>query len=360
MTTSISDSDPEPNRNPNNDNEKTRYPPDLYYLSPTFEKWCPLRCSDLYTLKDEGVFVDSQPVHHHPTSHHPIRYIKLFGVLVSIDDFFRRRVYTIDDGSGACVECVALLPAPSPSLPAGSSTTNPAYHPGNKESEPHSVANPSIPWSLISECSILRVLGTVSQFNGMIQLQVVKITVVGSTDVERKWWDECADFKRDVLGKEWVVSEEKIKRHMREKEKARRGDEKIRKRTREREDANDGRQRHNKSSEEKDEKDREAARLLSMASRPAVSSKSHPHLLSHRKSSTSTSSSSSSSTTNNPPYKPPRLTSSSSSSSTHVSGPTIPGTSIKKRFHHLPITSATIAAVIPERDRAKYKDTLGL
>jgi hypothetical protein len=191
----------------------------------------------------------------------------------------------------------------------------------------------------------------VDQFNGMLQLQVVKITVVGSTDVERKWWDECADFKRDVLGKEWVVSEEEIKLHTREKEKLRRrgqkggvdgkrGDEKTRKRTREKEGTTDTKRRHKKSSTEKDEKERESAGHLSIAPRPAVSSKSHPHLHPPRKPSASTSS--------NPPFKPPK------SVSNLVSAPAIPGTTIKKRYHHLPI-----AAVIPENDRAKY-DTLGL
>ncbi|PQE16928.1 ob-fold nucleic acid binding domain-containing protein [Rutstroemia sp. NJR-2017a BBW] len=358
MTTSVSDCDP--NRDPNNGSSKPRYPPDLYHLSPTFGKWCPLRCSDLYTLKNEGVFVDSQPVHHHPTSHHPIRYIKLLGVVVSIDDFGRRRVYTIDDGSGACVECVALLPAPSPSLflvPSTIDSSNPtsmnsANPTKNKESEPPSAANPSIPWSLISECSILRVLGMVDQFNGMLQLQVVKVTVVGSTDVERKWWDECADFKRDVLGKEWVLSQEEIRQHTKEKERLRRrgqkagvegkrGDEKTRKRTREKEGTVDAKRRHKKSSTEKDKNDTESARSLSTAPRPAVSSKFHPHLHPPRKPLTSTS--------NNPPYKPPRST------SNLASGPAIPGTSIKKRYQHLPIT----AAVIPEKDRDKY-DTLGL
>ncbi|TGO42193.1 hypothetical protein BHYA_0011g00270 [Botrytis hyacinthi] len=39
--------------------------------------------------------------------------------------------------------------------------------------------------------------------------------MVGSTDVERKWWDECRELKdpeRGVLGREWVVGSEEVER----------------------------------------------------------------------------------------------------------------------------------------------------
>ncbi|TGO19653.1 hypothetical protein BTUL_0003g01080 [Botrytis tulipae] len=39
--------------------------------------------------------------------------------------------------------------------------------------------------------------------------------MVGSTDVERKWWDECRELKdpeRGILGREWVVGSEEMER----------------------------------------------------------------------------------------------------------------------------------------------------
>ncbi|TGO61713.1 hypothetical protein BCON_0025g00400 [Botryotinia convoluta] len=47
------------------------------------------------------------------------------------------------------------------------------------------------------------------------QLQIVKMGIVGSTDVERKWWDECRELKdpeRGILGREWVVGKEEMGR----------------------------------------------------------------------------------------------------------------------------------------------------
>lgn len=33
-------------------------PPNLYHLSPTYQKWCALRCADIITLKDRRVYVE--------------------------------------------------------------------------------------------------------------------------------------------------------------------------------------------------------------------------------------------------------------------------------------------------------------
>lgn len=196
-------------------------PLNLYHLSPTIQKWCALRCADIATLKTRGVYYENKPIHHY--LNHPIRYIKLIGLVASIDDFLRCRVYTIDDSSGVCIECVALLPPPPPpSKPSSSTTTttiststaNPPTTQIQAPSEP-SVNQPQIPWDTISECKIVRILGVMGTYMTMPRLQIVKMGVVESTDVERKWWDECAGLKdpsMGILGMEWVVSEEEIER----------------------------------------------------------------------------------------------------------------------------------------------------
>ncbi|KAJ8064654.1 hypothetical protein OCU04_006977 [Sclerotinia nivalis] len=193
-------------------------PLNLYHLSPTIHKWCALRCADIATLNTRGVYYENKPIHHY--LNHPIRYIKLIGLVVSTDDFARRRVYTIDDSSGVCIECVALLPPPPPANPSSSTTstsTSTSNLPTTQSltpSEP-SITHPQIAWDSISECKIVRILGVMGTYMSMPQLQIVKMGVVGSTDVERKWWDECAGLKdpsSGILGREWVVSQEEIER----------------------------------------------------------------------------------------------------------------------------------------------------
>ncbi|TGO30943.1 hypothetical protein BPAE_0002g00340 [Botrytis paeoniae] len=195
-------------------------PPNLYDLSPTIHKWCALRCADIVSLSTRGVYFEDKLIHHY--LNHPIRYIKLIGLIVSIDTFARRRVYTIDDSSGVCIECVALLPLPS----SGTSSHPPPPPPPSTPS----ITTPQIPWNDISECKVVRILGIMGSYMQVPQLQIVKMGVVGSTDVERKWWDECRGLKdpeRGILGREWVVGKEEIerwrrrerRRKMREEEK---------------------------------------------------------------------------------------------------------------------------------------------
>ncbi|KAF7907504.1 uncharacterized protein EAF01_005090 [Botrytis porri] len=203
-------------------------PPNLYELSPTIHRWCALRCADIVSLSTRGVYFEDKLIHHY--LNHPIRYIKLIGLIVSIDTFARRRVYTIDDSSGVCIECVAILPLP----PSGNPPTSHVEPPLNNPPNTPSLTTPQIPWTEISECKVVRILGIMGSYMQVPQLQIVKMGIVGSTDVERKWWDECRELKdpeRGVLGREWVVGKEEMerwrrrerRRKVREEEKRGRG-----------------------------------------------------------------------------------------------------------------------------------------
>ncbi|KAF7941299.1 hypothetical protein EAE99_000936 [Botrytis elliptica] len=194
-------------------------PPYLYDLSPTIHKWCALRCADIISLTTRGVYFEDKLIHHY--LNHPIRYVKLIGLVVSIDTFARRRVYTIDDSSGVCIECVALLPLPSSEAASNSnSNSNLNCHPPSSSSP--SITTPQIPWNDITECKVVRILGIVGSYMQVPQLQIVKMGIVGSTEVERKWWDECRELKdpeRGFLGREWVVGREEMERWKRRERK---------------------------------------------------------------------------------------------------------------------------------------------
>ncbi|KAF5879520.1 uncharacterized protein Bfra_006728 [Botrytis fragariae] len=174
-------------------------PPYLYELSPTIHKWCALRCADIVSLTTRGVYFEDKLIHHY--LNHPIRYIKLIGLIVSIDTFARRRVYTIDDSSGNALHSYLSLPRELLQIPI--LLPAPVHH------------HPQIPWNDISECKVVRILGIIGSYMQVPQLQIVKMGIVGSTDVERKWWDECRELKdpeRGILGREWVVGREEMER----------------------------------------------------------------------------------------------------------------------------------------------------
>jgi hypothetical protein len=167
---------------------------------------------------------------------HPVKWVKIIGVVVAIDEFATRRVYTIDDASGACIECSCILPAPTPAsiklLPGVTSTSktessNTAAQPTKieiKSAEPQSVTNPSIPYGIIDVGTTLKIKGRVGSFRDIIQIEAVNATVVKDMDVEIKFWDEALNFRKDVIGQRWVLSEEVVEEIRRMEEKRRRRD----------------------------------------------------------------------------------------------------------------------------------------
>lgn len=82
-----------------------------------------------------------------------------------------------------------------------------------KGMEQPSTLNPQIPWQQgIDVGSVLKIKGQLTKFREMMQVDVIKIDIIGSTELEVKCWEEVFAFRRDVLSKPWVVSAEEGKR----------------------------------------------------------------------------------------------------------------------------------------------------
>lgn len=85
----------------------------------------------------------------------------------------------------------------------------------------------------MEECTPVRITGIMGNYMGQPQIQIMKMMVIPSTDMERIWWDECSLLKspEGALGSPWNVSSETIdkwerrerKRKAKEREKGRGG-----------------------------------------------------------------------------------------------------------------------------------------
>ena len=75
-----------------------------------------------------------------------------------------------------------------------------------------STLNPLIPWESVDTGSVLKIKGQVTKFRDMMQVEVIKIDIIAGTEGEVKCWGEVLAFRRDVLSKPWVVSEEERRR----------------------------------------------------------------------------------------------------------------------------------------------------
>lgn len=186
---------------------------------------------------------------------HPVKWVRITGVVVAVDEFKGKRVFTVDDSSGMCIECTAIAPPPpppqtendKPSMPshlnqiaslmavrntgvinaAGDKKMREGKEKGMKAGAKGkdgrkvapSVQCPAVPWDEVDVGTVVKVKGRVTNWWDTIQIEIIKIEVLGCTDQEVRCWNEVLAFKRDVLSKPWVVSQEEEERCRREREK---------------------------------------------------------------------------------------------------------------------------------------------
>ncbi|PVH79178.1 hypothetical protein DL98DRAFT_655590 [Cadophora sp. DSE1049] len=240
------------------------YPDYCHSLSPTIGKWCPLLATDVQRLRTVGMFCDERALYHF--NNHPVKWVRITGVVVAVDEFKGKRVFTVDDSSGMCIECTAVAPPPpppvtdAPSLPPhlnqiaslmalqNNGTSKSADDRSKKEGKggvdkgkekmagaegkeggkvAPSVQIPAVQWDEVDVGTVVKVKGRVGNWWDTIQIEVIKIEVLRCTDQEVRCWNEVLAFKRDVLSNPWVVSKEEEDncRRAREKElrRARKG-----------------------------------------------------------------------------------------------------------------------------------------
>lgn len=150
---------------------------------------------------------------------HPIKWIRITGVIVAVDDFTTRRIYTVDDSSGMCIECTSPAPPPTPlilenptSYLTGQPLPKPAPAPkpqskAKDKDEPPSTDKPSIPEGL-DVGAVVKIKGKPSTFRDMKQIAIIKAEVIRGTEKEVRCWDEVMAWSSGVLGQPWEVSAE--------------------------------------------------------------------------------------------------------------------------------------------------------
>ncbi|KAI6708494.1 hypothetical protein JHW43_008990 [Diplocarpon mali] len=272
------------------------YPEYCHSLSPTIGKWCPLLVTDVHRLRNVGMFSDGtplpmslrrlrdgrlpgcfyrledpgfcglrsavcglppRPLYH--LDNHPVKWVRVTGVVLAVDECRGKRVYVVDDSSGMTVECAAIAPAPAPTAvvggdgrptrldplaaePAAPRSRSSAHANGDartrlaaacerkvggghaprrgEEGQPTpSVQLPAVPWQHIDVGTVVKVKGRVGEWWGTVQIEVVKMDVMRGVDEEVRCWDEVLAFRRGVVGRAWVVGEEMEARLRRERER---------------------------------------------------------------------------------------------------------------------------------------------
>ncbi|KAI1211268.1 uncharacterized protein F4807DRAFT_30564 [Annulohypoxylon truncatum] len=174
------------------------YPAYCFHLSPTINKWCPLRAIDIHGLERRPGFEADNVFF---SLNHPIRWVRIVGVVVAIDEYHGSRVYTIDDSTGACIECRVKIPKP-----ANDKCQNGVDH------ETTAVPPAPDPYSDIDVGMVVEAKGSTTIFRDQKQIQIQKLQRVRSTNQEVQFWNKIQEFRREVLSRPWVLERREIRR----------------------------------------------------------------------------------------------------------------------------------------------------
>lgn len=121
-----------------------------------------------------------------------MKWARIVGVVVEINEYRKersengRRVYTVDDSSGACIEAV--------------------------------VPTPTTLYQEVDVGSVVDVKGALSTFYDQKQIKITKMASLRSTTQELALWEKRAKFRREVLDKPWVLGNRDIRRCRKEAE----------------------------------------------------------------------------------------------------------------------------------------------
>lgn len=120
-------------------------------------------------------------------------------MVVAVDEFPHRRIYTVDDSDGLCIECVADVPKLDSHESAMAAAT-------------------TIPKD-VDVGTVVDVKGGLALFRGNKQIKIEKMTVLRSTDEEVVLWEKARQFRGDVLDKPWKLTDREIRRCRKEAER---------------------------------------------------------------------------------------------------------------------------------------------
>lgn len=183
------------------------YPARYFDASPTWNQWNRLTAADVHALRKEAGF-EGQNVYFH--LNHPIRFVRLVGVVVDIDQVANGKytLVTVDDGSSQCI----ITKIVRRELAKGDN----ADYPSNTtidNLDVHVVMGIPIIFvgsQRVDVGSLIKVKGTISTFRGLRQLELKRIFTMEDTNAEVQAWAEIAAYKRDVLSSPWSLSAAEI------------------------------------------------------------------------------------------------------------------------------------------------------
>lgn len=191
----------------------TFYEPKYYgLLSPTFHKWARLTAADVHALEEWPDRCPAQDTYFY--LNHPINLIRLVGVIVDFEAYDKRIVLVLDDSSGANIEITcARLPPDSRDKP-GKNEANPVKAEKDTPKDNRMIGQTKRGYTVdltgVDVGSVVKVKGGIGSFRGEKQMTLERLTLVRTTNEEAEAWAQNAAYRRDILSKPWVMSDDDL------------------------------------------------------------------------------------------------------------------------------------------------------
>lgn len=152
--------------------------------------------------------------------------MRIVGVVVAIDEFAGRRIFTVDDSSGKNIEAIVPITQPVATTTQARAATASAGRQIRsvaiqiKETTTLSLPQGSSPYADINVGSVVDVKGLLSTFRSECQIKIEKMVCVKATNQEVALWEKRSKFRREVLDKPWMLREKDVRKCRKEAERS--------------------------------------------------------------------------------------------------------------------------------------------
>ena len=137
---------------------------------------------------------------------HPIKWIRLVGVVVALDIYPKRWIMVLDDSSGLTLEVTCARPTPAVQNDPTALDGSTLNRNDNEPVQGLSATGRKIDLTGIDIGSLVKVKGCIATFRGERQLSLERIFNIHTTNGEVDSWAENSSFYADILGKPWIVN----------------------------------------------------------------------------------------------------------------------------------------------------------
>ncbi|KAM0521155.1 hypothetical protein ACHAPE_002628 [Trichoderma viride] len=190
----------------------TLYPRYCFHLSPTVNTWCLLHAADIHALDQHAGF-DAE--HFFFYKNLPIKWVRIVGVVVTVEQFANRRLYTIDDSSGSNIVAVTTA-----SISAEPKNELAACEPRANTEARAADLHQADPYADIDVGTVVDVKGGLSTYRDERQINIEKMVIVKSTAQEVVLWEKRTKFRRETLDVPWLLRDKDVRHCRREAERS--------------------------------------------------------------------------------------------------------------------------------------------